>query len=102
MSVPAPLKALVDRSQRYFSKRFSLGIKPPIKKHKKAVLLLTCGSNDESGFEIIEKQLSRMFTIMNTELFGKICVAETDRIKDIAEYEKQAYELAKNLADTIN
>lgn len=102
LSVPAPLKALVDRSQRYFSKRFSLGIKPPIKKHKKAVLLLTCGSNDESGFEIIEKQLSRMFTIINTELFGKICVAETDRIKDIAEYEKQAYELAKNLADTIN
>ena len=102
LSVPAPLKALVDRSQRYFSKRFSLGIKPPIKKHKKAVLLLTCGSSDKSGFEIIEKQLSRMFTIMNTELFGKVCVAETDKIKDTAEYEKQAYELAKNLADTIN
>lgn len=97
LSVPAPLKALVDRSQRYFSKRFSLGIKPPIKKHKKAVLLLTCGSNDESGFEIIERQFSRMFTIINTELFGKVCLAETDRINDITEYEKQAHELAKSI-----
>lgn len=35
LSVPAPLKALIDRSQRYFSKRFSLGIKPPIKNIKR-------------------------------------------------------------------
>lgn len=99
LSVPAPLKALIDRSQRYFSKRFSLGIKPPIKKHKKAILLLTCGSNDRSGFEIIEKQLSRMFTIINTELFGKVSIAETDKIKDTTKCERQAYELAKSLAD---
>lgn len=101
LSVPAPLKALIDRSQRYFSKRFSLGIKPPIKKHKKAILLLTCGSNDRSGFEIIEKQLSRMFTIINTELFGKVSIAETDKIKDTTECERQAYELAKSLADIV-
>lgn len=101
LSVPAPLKALIDRSQRYFSKRFSLGIKPPIKKHKKAILLLTCGSDDRSGFEIIEKQLSRMFTIINAELFGKVSIAETDKIKDTTECERQAYELAKSLADIV-
>lgn len=95
LSVPAPLKALIDRSQRYFSKRFSLGIKPPIKKHKRAVLLLTCGSDDESGFDIIEKQLLRMFTIMNTEFLGKVCIPKTDEIKSIELYEDQAYELAE-------
>lgn len=102
LSVPSPLKALIDRSQRYFSKRFSLGIKPPIKAHKKAVLLLTCGSSDESGFEIIEKQLSRMFTIMNTELFGSVCMSKTDKLEDIDVYENQVYELARamlNLKD---
>lgn len=100
LSVPSPLKALIDRSQRYFSKRFSLGIKPPVKTHKKAVLLLTCGSNDRSGFEIIEKQLSRMFTILNTELFRKVCMPETDMITDTYQYEKQALEAAKKLIES--
>lgn len=99
LSVPSPMKALVDRSQRYFSKRFSLGIKPPIKLHKKAILLLTCGSIDDSGFNIIEKQLSRMFTILNTEIFGSVYMSETDKITDTDKYEKQAVHLAKRLCD---
>ena len=31
----SPLKAVLDRTQRYFEARFSLGIRPPIKKHRK-------------------------------------------------------------------
>lgn len=99
LSVPSPLKALIDRSQRYFSKRFSLGIKPPIKTHKKAILLLTCGSDDESGFNIIEKQLSRMFTIINTRLYGKVYMPRTDKAESTALYENQAFELGKAILD---
>lgn len=99
LSVPSPLKALIDRSQRYFSKRFSLGIKPPVKTHKKAILLLTCGSDDKSGFDIIEKQLSRMFTIINTKLYGKVYMPRTDRAESTAPYENQAFELGKAISD---
>lgn len=42
-----------------------------------------------------------MFTIINTELFGKVSIAETDKINDTTECERQAYELAKSLADII-
>lgn len=99
LSVPSPLKALIDRSQRYFSKRFSLGIKPPVKVHKKAILILTCGSDDDSGFNIINKQLSRMFTILNTELFGSVYMPGTDNITDTDKYEKQVFDLAKRLCE---
>ena len=45
-SFPAPVKAWLDRTQRYFEARFALGKKPPIPKHRQAVLLLTMGSQD--------------------------------------------------------
>lgn len=97
LSVPSPLKAIIDRSQRYFSKRFSLKIKPPVTVHKKAILLLTCGSDDQSGFDIIEKQLSRMFTIINTELYASVCMPNTDTITDTSGFEYMAHQTAQNL-----
>ncbi len=46
LSFPAPMKALLDRCQRYFEARFARGEKPCIQKGRKAVLLLTRGSGD--------------------------------------------------------
>ena len=39
--LPAPMKALLDRWQRYYEARFSLGKRPPLEKHRGAALLLT-------------------------------------------------------------
>lgn len=97
LSMPSPLKAIVDRSQRYFSKRFSLGVMPPIEVYKRAVLLLTCGSSDRSGFDIITKQLSKMFTILNTKLYTSVCMPNTDDITDVTPYENEARITAKSL-----
>lgn len=77
-SFPSPVKAILDRTQRYFEARFSLNKKPPIKKHRKAVLLLTMGSNDEYGVEVSCYQLKRSFSVMNTELAGCAVWRETD------------------------
>lgn len=57
LSFPAPLKAIFDRTQRYFSARFVRGERPPIAKHKKAAMLLTCGADSRDGADIIRKQL---------------------------------------------
>lgn len=67
-SFPAPVKAWLDRTQRYFEARFSLGKQPPIKKHRQAVLLLTMGSQDSFGVEVCSHQLERAFSVMNTTL----------------------------------
>ena len=78
MSFPAPLKAVIDRMQRYFMARFFLGINPPIKKSKSAILLATCGSESINEVDIIKEQLRRTFTIINTRLVETILWDGTD------------------------
>ena len=69
-SFPAPMKAVLDRTQRYFEARFSLGIKQPVKKHRDAVLLLTAGKEDDFPLEVMAHQLQQAFSVMNTTLRG--------------------------------
>lgn len=77
-SFPAPLKAILDRMQRYYSARFVLKKKPPISKHRKAVLLLTMGSEEIFGSLVAQYQMNRAFSVMNTELAGCITWSNTD------------------------
>lgn len=92
LSFPAPLKAIFDRTQRYFSARFVRGEKPPIDKHKKAVMLLTCGADSQDGAAVIKKQLKMIFTVLNTELVGEVLWKNTDHDKNV---EPLIHDLAK-------
>lgn len=78
-SFPAPVKAWLDRTQRYFEARFALGKKPPIPKHRQAVLLLTMGSQDEFAVKVCTHQLERAFSVMNTTLSAWAVWDATDR-----------------------
>lgn len=77
-SFPAPLKALLDRTQRYYEARFSLNVRPSIEKHRNAVLLLTMGSDDDFSITVTKHQLERAFSVMNTELIECIACKNTD------------------------
>ena len=77
MSFPAPMKAILDRMQRYYSARFFLGKRPPIAKRRPVALLLSAGSPDEDG-AMIEKQLGKIFTVTNCELLCRVTVNNTD------------------------
>ena len=77
MSFPAPLKAIVDRTQRYYNARFSLGKRPPIDNHRPAALLMSAGSYDEDG-DIVIRQLRRIFTVTNCTLVCHAICAGTD------------------------
>jgi len=92
VSFPAPMKALLDRTQRYFEARFSLHKKPPVKKHREAVLLLAMGSEEDFGVEVTTYQLKRAFSVMNTELVGCVVWDSTDlgREKQVAAQKKAA------------
>ncbi len=100
LSFPAPLKAIVDRTQRYFSARFSLGVKLPIEKHKIAVLLVTSGSRDLEGANFISRQMKMVFSVMNTSLEGMAVWAGTDFNAGSQTF-TQADESAQNLALAI-
>ena len=75
----APMKALLDRTQRYFEARFSLGVRHPIKKRRQAVLLLAMGQQEDFALEVTAYQLQRAFSVMNTELSGCAVWDGTDR-----------------------
>ena len=94
-SFPAPVKAWLDRTQRYFEARFSLGLNPPVKKHRQAVLLLTMGSQDDYAVEVCTHQLERAFSVMNTTLTGCALWDATD-LGD--QHKGQAQEQARAIA----
>lgn len=79
MGTPAPLKALIDRFQRYYEARFRQNIKTPIEKHRKALLIATSGSDGEIGFEVVKHQLLQAATVLNLEFKGEMLARNTDR-----------------------
>jgi multimeric flavodoxin WrbA len=80
LGFPAPLKAVFDRTQRYFEAKFSLGVKRPIEKHKTALLLAAYGSQNSRGVELMEEHLELVFLLINASLKGSITAPNTDRI----------------------
>lgn len=94
-SFPAPMKAVLDRTQRYFEARFSLGISKPVKKHRDAFLLLTMGQEDEFPVEVMAHQLERAFSVMNTTLRGCAVWNGTDLgRKNLGEAQQKARQMA--------
>lgn len=100
LSFPAPLKAIIDRMQRYFSARFSLDIKQPIEKHKTAALLVTSGSRNMDGANFISRQVKTTFSVMNTTFEGMAVWAGTDFDTGIQTFQ-QAGESAHGLSLAI-
>ncbi len=79
MGVPAPMKALIDRFQRYYEARFRRNVKHPIEKRRKAALIVTSGSDGEVGFEVVKHQLLQAFSVLNIELGGAMLARNTDK-----------------------
>lgn len=79
-SFPAPLKAIIDRTQMYFNMKTKLKINP-FKQKKYAILVATYGSNDDSCEEIILNQLKLFFILLNAKLSKVIFVKNTDKVK---------------------
>lgn len=95
LSFPAPMKALFDRFQRYYEAHFRRKIAQPITKHKKALLLVTAGDDEDDGYNIIEKQVKLSFSVMNTELVGGVLAKDTDNGGVKEDDLRRAFELSK-------
>lgn len=101
LGLPAPLKAILDRTQRYFSARFSRGLRPPITKHKEAALLLTCGAESRDGAEMVSRQIRMAFTVLNATLREEILWAGTDSNQDISFLLPEIRAAAKKMQDRL-
>ena len=76
-SFPAPMKALLDRLQRYWAARFVRGMRPPIAIPKKAVLLTAGGAARMDG-TFLQAQLAPILTVLHSTPAVAVHAADTD------------------------
>ena len=99
MSFPAPMKAIIDRMQRYYSARFFLHKRPPIAKYRPVALLLSAGSKEEDGV-LAAQQLKKIFTVTNCELLCQVTLNDTDKNGSISDIETEIAAKAAYYADS--
>lgn len=77
-TVPAPMKALLDRFQRFYEAKHRRGAKNVFPKPKKAILFVTAGGDGRVGYEIIKRQLETVLANADTEISASMLAGETD------------------------
>ncbi len=95
---PAPLKAVIDRFQRYYSARFCRGAKPPIAKPKKVGVVIASGSNARQNADYMTAALKQSFTVLNGEVRARYYIPNTDSNAytfNITELEKFVHQLKR-------
>ena len=95
----APVKALIDRFQVYYTSFYKNGKIQSIKKHRKGILLVSAGRSGETAAAEMEKNLKCAFTILNMELAGSVLCAHTDTEP---EYEKATEEMKMILRRSLS
>jgi len=97
--IPAPLKAIIDRCQTFWSSKVRPG-EEKLKK-KKSVLLLCGGAPSfNKQFAAADIILKSILKELNTELAGHIYVSNTDQVP--VSKNKEVVEKAKELSLKIN
>lgn len=105
LSFPAPMKALLDRGQRYWSARFIRQIKPPIERPKKVILMTVSGDSRTpdgqvpEGGRLIEQQLRLPLTVLHGKLVKSIHYFGSDAHYPIEPFLEEAKKTAKELTD---
>ena len=79
LGVPAPMKALIDRFQRYYEQAKRQNVSSIIPKKRDALLIVTSGCDGEVGFEIIKHQFLQVFSYLNIELKGTMLARNTNK-----------------------
>lgn len=92
----APVKALIDRFQVYYTLFYANGKTQQIKKRRKAILISASGRDGVKSFEFMKWQLSCAFSILNIDFIGSVLCSHTDTEP---KYEKALAELKRSLAD---
>lgn len=98
LSLPAPMKSVLDRFQKYFSARFSLNIKRPVEKERIGLLVSSCGSGDETVFSIASKQWKMAFSVSGIKRIETVFLSGTDTKGDnesvyLPQIEKAVYQI---------
>lgn len=88
-SFSAPLKALIDRFQFYYTYFYKHNKTQKITKRRKALLLATSGRVGEKWLSVMVEQLEFAFSILNIEYIGSALCNFTDTSPDLKKAEQE-------------
>ena len=104
-SFPAPLKSIIDRMQRYYSEKIYLSTQ---KKYtpKKALILLTQGSDNFANEQILLSQLKPNLSLINVQEIYSFLLCKTDMYKPpidkkISETDNKIQNIVNNLYNNL-
>ena len=75
---PAPIKAILDRFQRYYNARYKRGANPPIKKPKRVGAVIASGSNARQSADYMYNSLKQSFAPLGSEVCSRYYIPNTD------------------------
>ncbi|MBE6835339.1 MAG: flavodoxin family protein [Ruminococcaceae bacterium] len=106
LGLPAPVKALFDRFQRFYNARHERNVLYSFRKERKGILLVTGGYDSRVGYDIIRKQCSYACNLLNIKPFADIFIPGTDEHPvgslDLCKAQYLARELSKEYAKNDN
>lgn len=99
-SLPAQLKAMIDRYQCRWVEKVVLKEKKDMKVKKKGFLILVSGSNRKRFFKNAEGIVKNFFAVLDIEFIGSLYCPDIDEKAGILkkpDYLKQAFKLSRSL-----
>lgn len=105
-SVPAPLKSVIDRMQRYYSEKIYLKSSMTNYVPKKALLLFTQGSCEKKDKEILLSQIKPNLLLINVKKIYFFLQSKTDMYKptidkEILENDNKIQNIVNNLYNNL-
>ena len=95
----APLKALIDRFQFYYTYFYKYNKTQKIKKSRKAILLVSSGRDGHKWVSVMEEQLKFACSILNIEFVGSALCNYTDTTPQIEKAEKEIENLVERIGN---
>lgn len=77
-SFPSPMKAILERTQRYYNMHFVQGVKPTIAKHRKCGLIAVSGNDEEKAYAHMAYMLEQALTVLNGAFTTSMVIRNTD------------------------
>ena len=100
-NMSAQLKALVDRCQLFWARKYKLKLTDPAKKTKRGFLLAVGASKGKSLFEGLQLTAKYFFDAIDAGFEGSLTYREIEGPKDMAKHPKVLADIEKAAADLI-
>lgn len=96
-SFPAPMKALIDRFQMFWSRKYRFNYEH--RRKKRGILIITAGNQWPNMFLPMQKMTEYLFKSLDTKLVDCIFIPETDTIPVLEREDtlRKVYEIGRRL-----